>query len=335
MIRPVRKVVRGTGGWLKRVAGRRLESRGLILLYHRVAESPADPWNLCVSPANFRVQLEALGRYLDVVPLDELPAALRRARRGRALAAITFDDGYVDNLAAAVPTLQATGMPATVFLATRWAGLDAPFWWDRLAWVVLAPPRLPDRLELPLPDGAVQWTGRTGSGPHWPQWRGRLALHDRLWEALRRLDHGERDEALAALAEWSGADPTPAEAGRAMTAAEARLLAGSGVVQVGAHTVNHPMLPELPAERQLEEIRGSVEACGAITGVRPGSFAYPHGKADATTIRLAGEAGLEIACTGEERLVRVDDPPLALPRVSVHDWGRTRFEQWLRWYWLP
>jgi peptidoglycan/xylan/chitin deacetylase (PgdA/CDA1 family) len=331
MMRPARKAIQRTGGWLRRVAGRRRRPTGLILLYHRIAESPADPWNLCVSPANFRAQLEVLGGYAEVVPLDDLPAALENGRRGRAYAAITFDDGYVDNLTHGVPSLQRAGMPATVFLATGWIGLNSPFWWDRMAWSILVPSRVPERLDLAVSDGNLHWSG----GGRFGSRRSRLSLHRVVWEALKSLDPEDRDAALTRLAAWSGADPTSAEAGRAVTESEARELAGSGVVQLGAHTVNHLMLPDLPPERQLEEMQVSVEACSRITGTRPSGLSYPHGRADATTIRLAAEIGLQVACTGVERLVRTEDHALALPRVSVHDWSAKNFERWLRWYWLP
>jgi peptidoglycan/xylan/chitin deacetylase (PgdA/CDA1 family) len=335
MIRPARKAIQRTGGWLRRVAGRRRVPAGLILLYHRIAASPADPWNLCVSPANFRAHLEVLGGYAEVVALDDLPAALGNGRRGCAYAAITFDDGYVDNLTHGVPALQRAGMPATVFLATRWIGLDTPFWWDRLAWSILVPSRIPERLDLAVSGGNLCWRGDGRFGGRRSRRRQRLALHRAAWEAVKSLDHEERDDALTRLAEWSGADPTPAEAGRAVTASEARELAGSGVVRLGAHTVNHPILPDLPPERQLVEMQDSVEACSRITGTRPSGLSYPHGRADATTIRLATEIGVQVACTGVERLVRADDDVRALPRVGVHDWAARDFERWLRWYWLP
>lgn len=50
--------------------------------------------------------------------------------------AITFDDGYADNLSLAKPMLEEMRAPATMFLTTGAIGLLRPFWWDELAELV-------------------------------------------------------------------------------------------------------------------------------------------------------------------------------------------------------
>src|ERR1700755_1848024 len=109
--------------------------RGLVVLnYHRIG-TPGDTsldramWNATVE--DFDAQVGFLARNFDVVgPGEAGPAADGR----RVL--ITFDDGYRDNHAAAMPILRAHGATATFFLTTGF--LDAPrlAWWDEVAWMV-------------------------------------------------------------------------------------------------------------------------------------------------------------------------------------------------------
>jgi peptidoglycan/xylan/chitin deacetylase (PgdA/CDA1 family) len=295
----------------------------VVLLYHRVGRSRFDPWNLCVSPDNFAEHLAVLRRRAEIVPLHELPAAVRSGSR-RPVVAITFDDGYVDNLALAAPRLAACDAPATVFIATGAVGRQAPFWWDRLTWIVLAPDRLRERLELQLPGGVLHWTGSGGRRS------ARLALHDRVWSRVRLLDDAARDAALDRLAAWAGADAAVTAAGRPMDADEVRQLAGAGIA-IGSHTVSHAVLPELTRAAKERELAGSIAACERLTGSRPLTMSYPHGEYDADTMDAAAAAGVRYACASGSDLVWSTSEPLALPRMSVHDWTGPQFERWLQW----
>src|SRR5579862_5072034 len=112
--------------------------RLLILAYHRVSDpSPQGlrylSETLAVSPARFDAQMAYLSRHHRVMPLDR---AFRSLREGTLPAedavAITFDDGYRDNLTNALPTLRRYNLPATIFVATDHIGTGVLTWYDRL-----------------------------------------------------------------------------------------------------------------------------------------------------------------------------------------------------------
>jgi peptidoglycan/xylan/chitin deacetylase (PgdA/CDA1 family) len=92
---------------------------GGILIYHTIADYPALlPAGIGTPPAQFAAHVEMLRRRLRIVPLAEMVAHFRAHRRlPRGAAAITFDDGYADNEAAA-DCLRAADAPATFFVAT-------------------------------------------------------------------------------------------------------------------------------------------------------------------------------------------------------------------------
>lgn len=91
-----------------------------ILMYHNVAEVPdglhPDGRCLYVTPAAFAAQMKLLRRagYRGVSMGQAMPY-LRGEKRGR-VAAITFDDGYLDNLENAMPVLQRHGFSATCYI---------------------------------------------------------------------------------------------------------------------------------------------------------------------------------------------------------------------------
>ena len=88
-----------------------------ILMYHRVAPLAAYD-QLTVSPARFAQQMQELAQH-QVVGLEDGLRALQSGPLRTPLIAVTFDDGYLDNLTEALPVLQRYGIPATIFVTTQ------------------------------------------------------------------------------------------------------------------------------------------------------------------------------------------------------------------------
>ena len=99
-------------------------TRPIILMYHRVADDKNDPHLLCVSPENFRKHLEILKQKKNIIPLSKI----LDKNIPKNSVAITFDDGYADNLHTALPILKELSAPATIFIATGLLGQR--FHWD-------------------------------------------------------------------------------------------------------------------------------------------------------------------------------------------------------------
>lgn len=105
------------------------ELRPLSLAYHGVSEVPMrdDPDGLFVSPSDLARHVERLRSWgYRLVSFGELA---RRAERDEAAgcAALTFDDGFVDNLENLAPLLVRLGAPATVFVISGWLGKPLPW----------------------------------------------------------------------------------------------------------------------------------------------------------------------------------------------------------------
>jgi len=320
----------------------------VILMYHSVRDSKRDPFALRVAPAHFEEHMAIVAKTARPVTLQEI---VRRDCPPRSVA-VTFDDGYADNLHAALPILERHGIPATVFITTGFIGSDREFWWDELDRLILGPGRL--RLPVRLGRGAsARSFGGFAASRWWPWQRRRdswkawelehASARQRLFEDLRRfLKQGSvepRELALAVLREAVlNADqhvrPT------ALTLAELKQLAAHPLVRIGAHTVNHPSLGWLDLASQRVEIVGSREWLERELRTEISEFAYPHGSKlpdenDYTdeTVRLVREAGFTLACSTRNASVSTTDSPLELPRRHVHDWDRagfaTKLDAWL------
>jgi peptidoglycan/xylan/chitin deacetylase (PgdA/CDA1 family) len=289
---------RWIGGW---PASR---PKGAILAYHRINRAAYDPWRLSVTPEHFEQHLAELSRR-KVVPLTSLP----RTPGG---IAITFDDGYADNLETALPLLKKYRLPATVFVATD-AVRGREFWWDRVEHALLASRQVSRRW---LGDAPLLRRGRT------------IALGVRL----RALGPHELDKYLSELPHVRPASEPACERHRLMGEDGLRELAASPLIEIGAHTRSHPRLPRLTEQEQLDEVGGSRDLLERLTSRRVRAFAYPFGAHDETSVRVVARAGFELACIVGGGLVRSNTDLYRLPRLMVRDLPGAVFAQHLRFW---
>ncbi len=109
----------------------------MILMYHGVADVAEDPNQLCVTPSRFAGQMAALQRLgLRGVAIGTLVDAMR-AGQARGLVGITFDDGYVNVLEAALPELKRRGFTASVFIISDRLG-GSNEWDEGPSWPLLS-----------------------------------------------------------------------------------------------------------------------------------------------------------------------------------------------------
>ena len=311
---------------------------GMILLYHRVAEAAVDPWNICVSPRHFEEQIAVLRRTVPLLPLSDLVAQLRRGKLPLNATAITFDDGYADNLLQAKPILEAYDVPATIFLASRPDPEPREFWWDELERIFLQPGKLPPKLSLTLGGQEHRWLlGDTSfytkqqaeAARHWalgrPPANARQAICAALYPLLFEQEPQARKDSMTQLLAWSGQEVVQRPSHRMMTPSEWRELDRSPVIELGAHTCTHPPLSRLTAKQQDKEIRTSKVDLEAALGHPVKSFAYPFGNYARGSVDLVAAAGFDYACAVADRPVRPSSSRFELPRLCVGNWSGAKF----------
>jgi len=325
-----------------RILGR---PHAICLMYHRIAMPDADPWDLSVSPTHFDEHLTVLRKLADCRSFGDLISARNRSDRPRRMAAITFDDGYRDNLAAAAPLLEAHGVPATVFVATGMTGAQREFWWDALTRAFLATPSLPEVLELDTENGRHIWHlgGAATCTPEEMRGLARarlpfdLDLHPRVRlladvrEVLFSTSKDEADHLAEVVLHWSGLDRGGVHGDRPMTENEVGRLAASGLVEIGAHTVTHRPLDRVSQTETHDELSRSRAVLRDIVGKNVATFAYPYGRFGPQTPRLVAEAGFSAACTTQEFLdIGAGGDPFLFPRITVRDCDGDAFSRMLR-----
>jgi peptidoglycan/xylan/chitin deacetylase (PgdA/CDA1 family) len=248
--------------------------------------------------------------------------------------ALTFDDGYVDNLAAGKPRLAAADVPATVFLATGFLDRPGEFWWDELARLILLE-NGPRNIELVIRGESVRIN--LGIEPAVLEQsvisaallKRRQNALTTIWQAIRCLEDEERQLVMAELRSLF-VRGSRAGQGRAMTRKEVRALASDGLVAIGAHTVTHPVLSKLGAAACHREIAESKSDCEQLIGAPVTGFAYPYGDFDAKARGAVVAAGFVYACSTRHEPTSGASDIFALPRIHVRNWNGDAFEQVLR-----
>ena len=281
-----------------------------ILRYHAVCgpegHAYADP-SICVPPPMFERQVEYLSRHYRVLPLPEAVQALRAGQSLPANAvAITFDDGYADNLAAA-RVLNRHGVSATFYITAGCLVGGSPFWPAEIRSLVSSMPG--ERFELAV-NGAISEV-RCGSPDE------RRAAVKLLTRLFKRSTIPERERFREQLRTLANHPEVPSPMLSWSELAEMHRLG----MTIGAHTLTHPNLPSAGLADAEAEMVGSKARLESEIGVEVTMFSYPNGGAEryfTPEIRqLAIAAGFQAATTSWNGFARADSDLFALERVQV------------------
>jgi peptidoglycan/xylan/chitin deacetylase (PgdA/CDA1 family) len=313
-------------------------------VYHRVAEPDVDPWVLSVSAQHFAEHLDVLQKEARPIGLGQLVQAHMTGNIPDRAVAVTFDDGYADNLHSAKPLLERHTIPATVFVTSGRIGHEREFWWDELEQILLYPGKLPQILTLNINSrtfrselneaadyGKDQFLRDFRWNVGWPQDPTRRhSLYRTLHPLIQSLREAEQRKVIDALLAWSGVKLIRRPSRRVLSNDELLALGQSDLIEIGAHTVTHALLSELPESLQQDEIRQSKLHLEEKMGRPVRCFAYPYGSYTRQTVTLAQEAGFECACSTIDDSVWRGSDRFQLPRVTVEDWDGETFAKRLR-----
>jgi peptidoglycan/xylan/chitin deacetylase (PgdA/CDA1 family) len=139
---------------------------------------------------------------------------------------------------------------------------------------------------------------------------------------LRPLQDHAQQNALEQLRAFRGVEPACRPTHRTITREDVAGLAGDPLIEIGSHTVTHPLLSSQPDLLQRQEIEGSKRSLEELLGKPTLSFAYPNGGAadfNATSVSLVREAGYGRACAAYGGVIRSSTDQFRLPRFDVPD----------------
>lgn len=260
-----------------------------ILCYHRVLpeERKREYFapRLAVTPEAFRQHCRALSRFYDVLPLSRAVEAWRTDRAARRpIAALTFDDGYRDNIEYAAPLLAEARIVGTFFAIADLVGSRLAPWYDRVARAVrwLSQRGRLDAAMSRVP-GAERF-GRCGGDPF------------RIVAEAKTLRPPDRRALLATLESEAGASEISWPHDAVMNESELRQLATAGH-EVGSHSATHELLTQVDDAALAAEVAGSRRTLERRLASPVTAFCYPNGAVDDRVAEAVRDAGYACAVT--------------------------------------
>lgn len=286
----------------------------VILLYHRVSAPGEAPGPHGVSEVNFRGHVEELKKNWKVLALGEAVEALRACALEKRAVAVTFDDGYADNLRAA-EILEQAGLPATFFVTAGMVGSKTGFWWDRLARIFDASSPVEEFFEIDVA-GARVAIKRDQTG------------HAVLADMFRKLPVDSINRVIEALERKfppsDDGEPLPLP----LSEEELNKLAGLEGMEIGNHGLTHDAVGALDGEDLESQLGRSGEILAKVTGKKARFFAYPFGAPadfDDRAVASLRKLGYEAAFANNPEGARTEHDLFKLPRFVVRDWTPGEF----------
>jgi peptidoglycan/xylan/chitin deacetylase (PgdA/CDA1 family) len=298
-----------------------LRNRAVVLMYHRVLSEDEQRRTgshpgIVVGQDTFDRQMALLRRRFVVLSMDQFARHLaERIPLPHSSCVITFDDGWRDNLTAALPVLRQHGLSATVFLPVRFIGHRRVFWRESLTHLLV------DALSHARTDAALRariTTVLAAEGlAHLLDAEGdpRPAVID----AIAGLPRERAAHLLTEIEAITGRSVDPSTTPDTfMDWAEVHEMAGAGVT-FGGHGADHVPLADVPVQTAEAEIREARDTMRARATGAALAFAYPNGSYNGEVVRLVKSAGYRLAFTTRPGRIQADDDPFTLKRVNIHE----------------
>jgi peptidoglycan/xylan/chitin deacetylase (PgdA/CDA1 family) len=280
-----------------------MTDRLLVLGWHNVDSTWLFPSRPGAGPRGMERQLRFLRRSTNVVDLRQALAALATGRPLPARAvAITFDDGYRDQLELAVPMLERLGLPATFFLIPGVLSRTVRPWWELIAWAFMHATR-----------EVVSWEGTTMTLRTPAERRSALLA---VTERLKRRPGVTREAALEELIGALAPEGHPSDDQMFLDWEGARRLT-RGRLTIASHTLHHGILSQEEEQAQQHDLLLSKQQLEQELDVSVDLLAYPNGRLgdyDHMTIAAASRAGYTHAITTLPGWNRPSTPPYEVLR---------------------
>ena len=292
--------------------GKPFKGRAVILCYHRVVseldytKTTGPLKNIMVTNESFDYQMDYINKNFEVISMDEMADHLLSESQDFKVA-VTFDDGYKDNLVNALPILRNYRIPATVYLTTRFLEGDLNMWWYFL-WETINKMKT---LKFEYRSKVYKYNCRNS--------KEKSKAFFKISEIFKDVNINEHKVLFGALGNdyrKSGYETL------CLKWNDVKKLNNSNLITIGSHTHNHLRLSSFKKDILISEFKESIDLIQKNINCKVKHFAFPFGAKEdinKAVIDVARNLGVVTAVSTRVYPIRKNFEILNLPRLHMRD----------------
>lgn len=279
-----------------------------VLMYHRFAH---DGLNMGIAKEAFEWQLNEIKKNFHAMSLSEYIEKKDNGCNSKPVVIITVDDAYYDFYTAAYPLLLKYNIPATLFISTDFVGKKW-FWWDKIKYIIIKT----NKADITCSYNSKKFAINTTSIDN------KIAGWHLLSDYCMNLSEDEKVEFISTIAASMNVDVPvlPVEEYKQMTWDEI-IEVSKNRIEIGAHTVSHPILTHMDREQLKKEVEISKSVIEKKTGLAVKTFCYPNGRPsdyNQNVVNAVKEAGYLAAVVANDGGYDLNER-YTIPRFGVSD----------------
>lgn len=239
----------------------------IILLYHRLKARDTEMSfpDLAIEAEYFNLHMKYLARKYKIVSMDDVKKILEsKGKLDRNYAVVTFDDGYRDNYTYGLKIFKKYRIRPTFYITVNGVENQSLLWFDRLAHIIFSSPL--DKVYIDILKKEFDLRAV----------KNRMKLVKTIACKLKKFKETDKLKEIDALSDKLKVKFL-GKCCLMMNWNQVRELLSAGA-GIGCHTMNHPILTQIPAGNLKDEIVLSKEQIEKRILRDVKHFAYTNGK---------------------------------------------------------
>ena len=283
------------------------KGKGAILVYHRVVKDEEIEEDLelglTVSCSNFEKHIKEIKSKYKICSMDEFVRNLKK-KNNEFMVAITFDDGYKDNLYQALPILTKYEAPASIYVTTRFLNQEVDIWWYELGEVIQ------NRKEINFKYQEKKFNFLLDNKKR------KFLAYQNLMKLFKSLKIDAQNELMEKI---TNTKKRKNYSHICLNSEEILMLEKNPLITINSHGHNHQNLKILSDDEVKYEITKSLEVLENLINRKVKHFAYPFGGKDQVSTReynVIEDMNFDSAVIGSVYPIK-DCNFFSLPRIYV------------------